>query len=205
MPRISSPFPVTAWTILLAVTLAVPAYASTAPDAGLYTTYALNGATVDLTVCGSLLESSGCYGGGELGPFVRLGALIEGLPSFTPKTTTVTRYIYALDVATGTNSDGVELYVYKKTDTITSTYDTVVVTLFKTVSLPLSGGKTVTALMAANAQFLFIGTNESTQSVSVQKSNFAVVESGSFTPPRHSHHSGPVWLRHCNFWSLQRV
>jgi hypothetical protein len=183
MRRISIQRLVAALIILLAVSVSVPAAASAPIDATLYTTYNLNGTTVDLSVCGSTQESSGCYGGGTLGPFVRLGALIEGNPSTNLTTNTVTRYIYALDVAAGTNSDGVDLYIYKKTDVITPTFDNVSVTLFKTVSLPLPGGSSVSASMAANAKFLFIGTNRGAHSVSVQKSNFAIVESGAFTPP----------------------
>jgi hypothetical protein len=99
------------------------------------------------------------------------------------QTNTVTRYIYALDIATGTNSNGVDLYVYKKTDTITATFDTVSVTLFKTLTLPLVGGSSASASMAANPKFLFIGTNRSDFSVRIQKSNFAIVRSGSFLPP----------------------
>ena len=118
-----------------------------------------------------------------MGPFVLLGALIEGSPSVKKATNTVTRYIYAVDIATGSNSNGVTLYVYKKTDVITPTFDTVTVSLFKTVSLPLTGGLTASASMAANSKFLFIGTNQCAFSVRVQKNNFAITESGSFTPP----------------------
>jgi hypothetical protein len=183
MRRISFQCPVAALVILFAVSVPVPAAATGPIDATLYTTYNLNGTTVDFSVCGSTQESSGCYGGGTLGPFVRLGALIEGNPSTNLETNTVTRFIYALDIAAGTNSDGVALYVYKKTDAITSTFDTVTVTLFKTVALPLTGGSTASASMAANAKFLFIGTNQSTQAVRLQKSNFAILESGNFSPP----------------------
>jgi len=162
--------------------LAAPVFAKS-PDANLYTTYYLNGSEVELSVCGSTAESSGCYGGGSLGPFDLLGALIEGNPVVNEKTSTVTRYIYALDIATGPSSNGVTLYVYKKTDVITATYDTVTVTLYKTIPLSLTGGLTASASMAANSKFLYIGTNQSMFSVSVQKSNFAITESGSFYPP----------------------
>jgi len=182
MLRISNLSPM-ACMILLTLAVAVPASAGGPPDATLFTTYQVNGNTVNLSVCGSTAGSSGCYGGGTLGPFVRLGALIEGNPSPNAIKGTVTRYIYALDIAAGTGGNGVDLYVYKKVDTITSTFDTVSVTLFKIVTLPLTGGKTATASMAANTNFLFIGTNQSTQSVSVKKSTFAIAESGSFSPP----------------------
>jgi hypothetical protein len=174
---------VMAWPILWVLTAAVPASASGPLDATLYTTYQMNGTTVNLSVCGATQQSSGCYGSGTLGPFVRLGALIEGNQSVRLATNTVTRYIYALDIAAGANSNEVVLYVYKKTDIITSTSDTINVTLFKTVNLPLTGRAAALASMAANAKFLFIGTNQSTQAVRLQKSNFSIVESGSFSPP----------------------
>lgn len=183
MLTINNKWSVVVLAILSVFAVVTPAFASAPPDATLYTTYFMNGATVVLTVCGSTQQSSGCYGGGVLGPFVRLGALIEGNESVDLTTNTVTRYIYALDIATGANSDGVNLYAYKKTDTITATFDTVVVTLVSTISLPLTGGSAASASMAANAKFLFIGTNRSPYSVSLRKSNYAVVKSGSFTPP----------------------
>lgn len=184
MFKISNQWLAMAWPILLALTVAVvPASASGPPDATLFTTYQINGTTVQLQVCGSTQQSSGCYGSATLGPFGTVGALIEGIQSVNSLTNTVTRYIYALDIAAGTNADAVYLYVYKKTDTITSTSDTVKVTLFKTVTLPLTGGSTASASMAANTKFLFIGTNQSTQSVRLQKSNFAIAQSGNFSPP----------------------
>ncbi len=182
MSTINQRFTVAA-IIVLALAAAIPASASGPIDATLYTTYMLNGSTVDLSVCGSVPGSSGCYGCGTLGPFVKLGALIEGNASQNTATNTVTRYIYAVDVAAGPSSDGVDLYVYKKTDTISSGFDTVNVTLFKTISLPLTGGTSATASMAANPRFLFIGTNLSTQAVRVQKSNFAIVDIPGFSPP----------------------
>jgi hypothetical protein len=100
--------------------------------------------------------------------------LIEGYPSQDVEKGTVTRYIYIVDVAYGSNRNGVELYVYKKVDTITSDTDSVTVTLFKTVSLPLSGGTGTIAFMAASFRFLYIGTNHNNQPVQVQKSNLAL-------------------------------
>jgi hypothetical protein len=94
----------------------------------LYRTYRMNGTSVGLTVCGSTQQSPGCDGSGTLGPFVRLGALIEGNQTIKPATNTVTRCIYALEIAAGTNSDEVVSYVYRKTDTITPASDAVTVT-----------------------------------------------------------------------------
>lgn len=82
-----------------------------------------------------------------------------------------------MDVGTSSAVNTINLYIYKKVDTITITppNDSVTITLTKTVQLPLVGGGTGAAcLMAANSKFLFIGTNQSAQAVSVNKSNFAV-------------------------------
>ena len=131
-------------------------------DSTLFTTYTSNTKYTGLNwlVCGSTQATSGCYGSGSLGPFGRVGAMIEGNPAQNLLKGTVTRYIYMLDVAYGVNGDGVGLYVYKKVDTVTSSDDAVSVTLFKTVSLPLTGGSATVASIAASNKFLFIGTNQ---------------------------------------------
>jgi hypothetical protein len=119
--------------ILLVVGGAAPAYA-TAPDATLFTTYSMfnNFTTVNWVVCGSTQQTEGCYASGSLGPFGKIGAMIEGNPKTNLKTNTVTRFIYVLDVASGGNQNEVQLYVYKKTDAVTPSSDTVTVTLSKT-------------------------------------------------------------------------
>jgi hypothetical protein len=81
-----------------------------------------------------------------------------------------------VDVGTGSGVKTINLYVYKKVDTITPPNDSVTVTLTKTVQLPLVGGTGASCFMAANGQFLFIGTNRSALAVSVRKSNFAVTQ-----------------------------
>jgi hypothetical protein len=150
------------------------------PDATLFTTYSLTtqDTFVSWIVCGSTVSSTGCYSNGSLGPFGRAGALLEGNPSVNLKTNTVTRAIYVVDI--GSN---VVLYVYKKTDVVSSTYDTATVTLSKTVILPLIGGSTALCSMAANNGFLFIGTDQSPQAVRVQKNNFTVTQLPGFSPP----------------------
>ncbi len=167
--------------LLAAISLflsALPAAAQTpaALDATLFTTYSINSGfqNVSLIVCGSTAESEGCYGSASLGPFGKAGALIESTPA--TKASTVTRFIYVVDSAVG--GTAVNLVVYKKTDTITSSSDTVSVTLFKTISLPLTGGTTAITSMAANPKFLFIGTDQGEQAVMVQKSNLAVTKVG---------------------------
>jgi hypothetical protein len=108
---------------------------------------------------------------------------MEGNPSVNLQTNTVTRAIYVVDIANGSGGTGVVLYVYKKTDVVSSTFDTVTVSLFKSISLPLTGGTTAVCSMAANNGFLFIGTDQSPQAVKVQKSDFTVTQLGGFSPP----------------------
>lgn len=179
MSRILVPWTLAASLILFAV-FAPHAGAQTtitaaAPDATLFTTYSLFSGeqTLDWLVCGSTTGSSGCYASGSLGPFGKIGAMIEGNPSTSGST--VTRMIYIVDIAAGASGTGVTLYVYKKTDVVTSTTDTVTVTLSKTVSLStLTGGSTASCSMAATPTLLFIGTNQGQQAVEVKKSTLAV-------------------------------
>ncbi len=170
--------------IVLAFAAVLPLRAqnpAVAPDSTLYITYSLfsndGQTTVSWVVCGSTQDSEGCFDSGSLGPFVAVGAMIEGLPSVAGDV--VTRAIYVVDSGSAT----VKLYVYKRTDTITDSFDTTTITLFRTVSLPLTGGSTALTSMAANSGYLFIGTDQSPQAVEVTKSNLAVTKVGGFSPP----------------------
>jgi hypothetical protein len=151
------------------------------PDSTLFTTYDLSPGyqTVGWLVCGSTQQTSGCYAGGSLGPFVGVGALMEGNPVVNGNT--VTRAIYVVD----SGSASVKLYVYKKTDIVTPQTDTVTVTLNRTADLSplLVGGATVSCSMAANNGFLFIGTDQSPQAVEVNKRTLSVAAVGGFSPP----------------------
>jgi hypothetical protein len=154
-------------------------------DATLYTRYNIDRdhTIVGWDVCGSLPGSSGCYGSGSLGPFVRVGALMEGEP--TTDANTVTRAIYVLDANSGPNQNEVVLYVYTKVDTITTDSDTVTVTLSQTISLPLVGDPLATGalpFMAANKQFLFIATDQSPFAVEIDKSTLSVTQFGGAPP-----------------------
>src|SRR5207302_8179827 len=186
-------FPMVVATTLLCVSLsygqegpapAVPA--ATPPDATLFTTYNIDTAhtSVGWNVCGSLPGSSGCYGSGSLGPFGRAGALLEGEPTTDLIANTVTRAIYVLDANSGPNQNEVVLYVYTKVDTITTDSDTVTVTLSQTISLPLVGDPVSSGalpFMAANTQFLFLGTDQSPQAVELDKRTFSITQLGGFT------------------------
>jgi hypothetical protein len=162
--------------VLLVLSATVPAMAAGPIDAGLYTTYSFHNGfvTLDWVVCGQTHGWYGCYASGGLGPFGNVGALMEGKPSTIGNT--VTRALYIVDVGTGSGVNTINLYIYKKVDTITPPNDSVTITLAKTVQLPLVGGTGASCFMAANSKFLFIGTNQSAQAVSVKKSNFAVTQ-----------------------------
>jgi hypothetical protein len=165
-----------------------PAAPAAVIDGTLYTRYNLDPTHTNVTwnVCGSLGGSSGCYGSGSLGPFGRVGAMMEGEPTTNPHANTVTRAIYVLDANSGPNQNAVVLYVYTKVDTITTNSDTVTVTLSQTISLPLVGDPLSSGalpFMAANTQFLFIGTDQSPQAVELDKTTFGITQLGGFTPP----------------------
>jgi hypothetical protein len=142
---------------------------TTPPDSTLFTTYNYSNdfSQISWIVCGSVGTGTGCYAFGELGPFVKTGALLEGNPIVSGDV--VTRSIYVVDQATGTNGTGVTLYVYKKVDTISGGTDNVSVTLSRTVNLQLTGGLTAHTYMAANRGFLFVGTDQGTQAVELPK------------------------------------
>lgn len=184
MSRVSGKLCVWAAMIVVIVALGMPVCAKASgsgapPDSGLFTNYSLfsvsGGTNVDWIVCGSTQDSEGCYGSGQLGPFVTVGAVLEGVPAV--KGNVVTRAIYIVDSG-GANA---KLYVYKKVDTVTSDSDTITVTLEHTISLPLTGGTSATCSMAANPKFLFIGTDQSEQAVMVRKSDLSVSKVSIYT------------------------
>jgi hypothetical protein len=145
-------------------------------DSGLFTTYTTNNgkSTLYWTVCGSIGTGSGCYGSGSLGPFGQIGSVVEGSKSYNVSAGTVTRFLYVIDQAHGSDLDGVELYAYKRVDTITSSYDTTTFTLEKTVSLPLTGGSSALTLLGANSEYLVIGTSLTAVPIEVAKKNYAI-------------------------------
>jgi len=162
-------------TCLLALNIQLSAQTTGSNLATEYTISA-SGANVTWAVCGSTQQTSGCYGSGFLGPFGKAGALLEGNPSTNLTTNTATRSIYILDVASGPNRNAVKLYVYRKSDTVTSTSDSVSVVLGRTVNLPITGGASAVTYMAGNNNFLFIGTDQSPFVLKVQKGTFAITE-----------------------------
>ncbi|MEP6899135.1 MAG: hypothetical protein ABI870_11435 [Rhodanobacter sp.] len=159
-----------------------PAQNVVPPDSGLYTTYSFGdaGGYVLWLVCGSTVGSDGCYGSGNLGPFGHAGAIIEGNETVSGKT--VTRNIYVVDDAANGGA-GVKLYIYTKTDVVSSPYDQITVNLTGTLSLPLVGGAGAVSYIAANKGFLFTGTSRSQEAVRIEKDNLSITELGGFSPP----------------------
>ena len=154
-------------------------------DETLFTTYSISADQTSLSylVCGSTQNSGGCFSSGTFGTFGKVAAILEGKPTTDLSTGTVTRPIYVLDGASGANGDGVSLSVFTKTDVITPDFDFVTVALAQTVPLPLAGGTNAVASMAANAHFLFIGTDKSPQAVRLSKVALTPTPIGGFSPP----------------------
>jgi hypothetical protein len=153
---------------------------TTPPDSGLFISYRFSNGYTDVywSVCGSTQDSEGCYRGGTLGPFGKVGAIIEGNPMVNKARSTVTRNIYVVDEAVG-GGTGVALNVFTKTDVVTATYDTVTITLTNTITLPsLTGGSNAKTYMAASNNVLFIGTDRSGSSVEVRKADLAISDLG---------------------------
>lgn len=168
--------------LMLAMVLsggAETAYSATPPDLDLQTTYKVvagqNTQYLSWIVCGRLPMTSGCFNFGQLGPFGAAGAMLEGLPA--TKGSVVTRRIYVLDTESGVAGNGVTLYVYKKVDTITPSSDSITITKVAQLKLPLLGGANARASMAANAGYVYIGTNLDTHVVQFikNKSSASVV------------------------------
>jgi hypothetical protein len=168
---------------LLPLCLATPAMANTRVDSTLFTTYTLGRSSqqINYLVCGSTQESSGCFTSGEIGPFGRVGAIIEG--KVRESGDVVTREIYVIDTASGVRANGVTLSVYRKTDTVTATDDTVEVSLVRSVPLPLKGGAHANCYVAGSTSYLYVATDKGPTAVQVAKGSLELTEISSATIP----------------------
>ena len=98
-------------------------------DGTLYTTYTINTdhTQVHWIVCGSTKETNGCYDSGNIGPFGKVGALLEGPPSTDAATElSPARFMSSISRPEAAARD-VDLDVYTKTDVISPTFDTTTV------------------------------------------------------------------------------
>jgi hypothetical protein len=166
---------------MIAPALAQPATPATPIDSTLFTTYQSNSnKTLAWVTCGSTKDSEGCYGSGTLGPFKRACAVMESRPIY--RGDTVIRDIYVLDGGNRVSSS-ISLYVYKRTDIVTSSNDTINITLVEQLTLPLTSGSKASCSMAANADFIFVGTDISTNAIEVNKSTYNMNGAGDFSLP----------------------
>ncbi len=160
--------------LLLALASGLPAQGQTRmPDSTLYTVYsAIQPTQIQFSVCGSLPQTEGCYGGGMLGPFTNACSIVQSVP-VAINAVTVARYIYVLD--SGSGGASVTLTAYKRTDVISQTFDTITLTEITTVPLPtLVGGTAVNCMLAQNPTGVYAGTSLSPAGVVVNKSTYAV-------------------------------
>ncbi len=156
--------------------LIAPAMGATPVDSNLVTTYSLgpSSSTISYLVCGSTQQSEGCYASGDVGPFGRVGALLESEASESGNV--VTREVYVIDTAAGSSGDAVELSVYKKTDTVTASDDTVEVTFLRSVSLPLRGGAHANCYLAGSNAYLYVATDTGATAAQIKKGSWQVTK-----------------------------
>jgi len=142
---------------LLMPGLVTSARAEVALDHGIDLSFTALPDQITWQLTGSDLNTS--FVNGTLGPFNHACAILQGLP--TTQGNVVKRDIYVLD--SGISSSEVVLYVYARTDTITSSggqrNDAVTIVPRHAVPLGLSGASNASCYMAANATAIFAGTS----------------------------------------------
>jgi hypothetical protein len=145
-----------------------------AVDAAFFTIYDfdLDYKTISFSLCDTNPGGVGCSNAQSLGPFGRVGSMVEGYP--TTVGNVVTRNLYVVDVAAGSTGFEVHLSVYKKADTISEAGGTSTIKLTKTVTLPLLGGATAVSFMAADRDYVFVGTDQEGMAVKVHKNSLAI-------------------------------
>lgn len=141
-------------------------------DNSLYTTFAVSNNSLSYSVCGQLPDSFGCYGGGSLTGYEQACAVLQGTP--TTKGNVMKRGLYVLDKRTSPTAP-VLLYVYMRTDKITSTFDTVTVVLLDTINLGITGGAAAHCSMAADKGYIFAGTDASANAIRISKKNYTLL------------------------------
>jgi hypothetical protein len=145
------------------------------PDNTLFTIYNYGQqppTSINWLTCGSTPQTSGCYGSGSFGPFTNACAIVQSVPA-PINLNTVLRYIYILDA--GSSANGATLTAYKRTDMVSQTTDVITITQQAVVHLTsLVGGAGVTCYLAQNPAFVYAGTNQSTDAVSINKTTYSV-------------------------------
>jgi hypothetical protein len=156
--------------LLAASGVIVTAPAQTAPvDENIATSYTALGTSIMWRTAGINPPISS----GTLGPFNRACAILEGTPS--TKGDILTRSVYVLDEGNG-DSGTVVLYIYKRTDTITSSggelSDVETIVLHRKGVLSLTSQAGAVCYMAANGTSVFASTNANDQASMINKKTF---------------------------------
>jgi hypothetical protein len=151
--------------------------AATTLDERLYTNYnTFSGGQVNWSVCGILGTSFGCFQGGNFqglnGGFGKVAALLQTRPVAEAAPNTISRDIYIVDTQDGPNKTDVFLYIFRRTEVITPVSYQVSTALTRRVTLPLVGGPSAIASMAANDPLVVIGTNLSPDVAVYHKGGF---------------------------------
>jgi hypothetical protein len=178
MSHLRARFTLAALVLLLALASGSPIHAQQRlPDSTLFTQYSnFQPTEVSWLTCGSLPLTEGCYGSGELSPFVNACSVVQSVPAAL-NPFTVVRYIYVLD--SGSSAGGVTLTAFKRTDTVNQSEDTISITTVASVPLPmLTGGTSVNCMMSQNPTGVFASTSQSSSGVIVNKSSYAVSQIG---------------------------
>jgi len=161
-------FGMTLATLMLAAANGAQAH-KTLLDAGLYAQYRMDGSgVIQMDVCGKLVTTHGCYGGSIFGSFEHACAVLDGTPH--QKGNVITRAIYVFDKRTSATDDTI-LYVFKRKDTISDSFDDVKVTPVQQIQLPISGGAQAHCFAAANDAFVYVGTHEGSGVVAIDKAS----------------------------------
>lgn len=160
-----------AFMLIGATSLVFPASAHSAPlDANVVSSYTPLTTSVMWHAWG---KNSG-QSGGNLGPFNRACAILEGAPSTNANV--MTRSVYVLDAGNG-NVNTVVLNVFTRTDTITTSGDTtndaVTFALGQQVVLPLTSQAGAACYMAANDTSVFASTSANNIAAIVDKTTFS--------------------------------
>ena len=170
---------VVVFTLVLAASVTVPCQAQNRnADSTLYTIYDGGDTSISWLTCGPLPQGSGCYDGGSLGPFVHACSIVQSVPApLNP--TTVLRYVYVLD--SGPTSGGATLSVFRRTDAISPSFDTITITRVAFIPMPdLVAGPGATCWMVQNPTFVYATTKQSWTVIAVNKANFSLSYFGGF-------------------------
>jgi hypothetical protein len=154
-----------------------PGEAGAATPGTLYTKYVLVGGTgIGWTRCGTATGSYACFGSGTIAGFDRPCALLEG--SQTAIGSTISNEIYVLDSG-GRSLPYASLRVFKATSTVLGETVSTQIDFEQSVRLPIPSSPRVACLMAANQDYIYVGTSESA-AIPVKRSDFSLPTSAGY-------------------------